>query len=115
MERQRDADHGHGAAIAIKAVEGKWKVHIMGVVNTGSLRFGEIAEAVDGLSERVLARQLRQLERDGIVVRTVHPEVPPRVEYALTAAGLALAEALGPLAEWGEELRLGLLRSGRDD
>ena len=69
----------------------------------GPLRFGELREAVDGISGKVLADTLRDLERDGIVDRTAYDEMPPRVEYELTALGRTLREPLTALGRWAEE------------
>lgn len=68
----------------------------------GSLRFGEVRQAVDGISGKVLAATLRDLERDGIVTRTSYDEMPPRVEYTLTALGRTLREPLNALAQWAQ-------------
>lgn len=68
----------------------------------GSMRFGEVRQAVDGISGKVLADTLRQLERDGIVSRTSFDQMPPRVEYALTDLGETLREPLTALGLWAE-------------
>jgi DNA-binding HxlR family transcriptional regulator len=65
-------------------------------------RFGELRREVDGVSEKVLIQQLRELERDGIVAREVHEQVPPKVVYSLTDRGESLNRALEPLGDWGE-------------
>jgi DNA-binding HxlR family transcriptional regulator len=70
---------------------------------TGPRRFGELRREVGGISEKMLAQQLREMEADGIVSRKDFHEVPPRVEYALTRFGVSLCEALRPLCEWGGE------------
>ena len=67
------------------------------------MRFTRIAEAVDGISQKMLTQTLRQMERDGLVVRTVHPVIPPRVEYRLTQMGLSLAEAFCGLWIWASK------------
>ncbi|GEM32266.1 hypothetical protein NN3_32730 [Nocardia neocaledoniensis NBRC 108232] len=70
-------------------------------------RFGELRRAVNGVTEKVLTTQLRELEADGIVHRTVYNEVPPRVEYSLTPLGELLNSALLPLEAWGREHLMG--------
>ncbi|MGA5758725.1 winged helix-turn-helix transcriptional regulator [Nonomuraea bangladeshensis] len=65
------------------------------------LRFGELKREMDGITPRMLTRQLRELEEDGIVARTVYPEVPPRVEYSLTDTGRSLDTIVGLLDGWG--------------
>ncbi len=84
-------------------IEGKWKVSILWALGEGVCRFGELRRVL-GVTEKVLAGQLRELEGDGVVVREDFGEVPPRVEYSLSARGLALNSALRPLGEWGREL-----------
>jgi DNA-binding HxlR family transcriptional regulator len=87
---------------ALDVIGGKWKVLILCRLRQGVLRFGELRRLVPGVSERVLTQQLRELERDGVVRRTVYAEVPPRVEYALTAFGETLKPVLAMLYRWGE-------------
>ncbi|MGY1872627.1 winged helix-turn-helix transcriptional regulator [Nocardia gipuzkoensis] len=101
-----DADHDVcGMTVAIDVVGGKWKMHLMWVLGTGPQRFGQIRRLLDGVSEKVLAENLRQLESSGVVHREVYPEVPPRVEYSLTPLGEELAVALRPLEQWGDRHR----------
>jgi DNA-binding HxlR family transcriptional regulator len=68
----------------------------------GKLRFGELRERIGGVAPKVLTQTLRNLERDGLVTRTVHAEVPPRVEYALTELGASLRAPLAAVQEWAE-------------
>ncbi len=84
-------------------IGGLWTVLVVGALADGPLRFGQIAERVDGLSQKMLTQTLRALERDGLVTRTVYPEVPVRVEYALTDAGRSLLAPLRALQEWSIE------------
>ena len=81
---------------------GKWKEAILWELSAGALRFGELKRAIVGVTEKMLTQQLRELERDGLVTRTVFHEVPPRVEYTLTSWGSSLNVALAPIADWGE-------------
>ena len=82
----------------------KWTALIIGALSTRSepVRFGELRRAVFGISQKMLTQTLRELERDGLVVRTIYAEVPPRVEYALTPLGRTLHEPLGALGAWVE-------------
>jgi DNA-binding HxlR family transcriptional regulator len=66
-------------------------------------RFGELRRAVVGISEKILIQKLKELELDGVVLRKDFREVPPRVEYSVTTFGMALAEAMRPLCEWGSK------------
>jgi DNA-binding HxlR family transcriptional regulator len=80
----------------------KWSLLVIGLLSAGTRRFSELRRSVDGISQRVLTATLRGLERDGLVSRTVHPTVPPRVDYTLTPMGRALLDAVGTLLEWTE-------------
>jgi DNA-binding HxlR family transcriptional regulator len=81
----------------------KWSVMVVGVLRGGTLRFGEIRRAITGISQRMLTLTLRNLERDGLVTRTLYPEVPPRVEYTLTPLGETLLPAIGALWDWSSD------------
>ncbi|MGP3948852.1 winged helix-turn-helix transcriptional regulator [Streptomyces sp. 7N604] len=83
-------------------VGGKWKALILWELRDRAHRFGQLRQALPGVSEKVLIQQLRELETDGIVHREVLQQVPPKVEYSLTELGRALGENLQPLAMWGE-------------
>ncbi|MFE0747375.1 winged helix-turn-helix transcriptional regulator [Gordonia sp. NPDC058843] len=92
-----------GLDAAVAVVGGKWKPLILWALSVTPRRTGELRRELDGVSEKVLTQQLRELERDGIVHREVFTEVPPRVVYSLTPKGAALDRALAPLGDWGEE------------
>lgn len=91
-----------GLEAALKVVGGKWKVLILWHLENPA-RFGELKRLVNGISEKVLIQQLRELEADGIVNRKDFQEVPPRVEYSLTPFGKSLTIALSPLCNWGKK------------
>jgi DNA-binding HxlR family transcriptional regulator len=78
----------------------RWTVLIVGALGDGEVRFSELRRRIEGISQKMLTQTLRGLERDGLVRRTVHPEVPVRVEYSLTEAGRTLREPLRALEEW---------------
>ncbi len=79
----------------------KWSVNVIYVLGAeGTLRFGELRRRIEGISQRMLTVTLRGLERDGLVRRTMYPEVPPRVEYTLTALGATLRKLVRGLIEW---------------
>ncbi|HEU4641555.1 MAG TPA: helix-turn-helix domain-containing protein [Gemmatimonadaceae bacterium] len=79
----------------------KWSVSVIHVLgDAGTLRFNELRARVEGISQRMLTVTLRGLERDGLVTRTIHAEVPPRVEYALTPLGATLRELVRGLVRW---------------
>ena len=82
-------------------VADKWSMYVIHVLaDAGTLRFSDLRRRIDGVSQRMLTVTLRGLERDGLVRRTMHPEVPPRVEYELTTLGATLREIVGELIEW---------------
>lgn len=90
-----------GVEAAFRMLEGRWKmVIIFQMFAKGTLRFSELERAIPGVSQKMLIQQLRDLERDGLVVRTVYPQVPPKVEYSLTDWGQAMCPALDSLLEW---------------
>ena len=92
-----------GIERALKTIDGRWKLLILFHLFGGQVRrFSDLERALTGISQKMLAQQLRQLEADGIVVRTVYNEVPPKVEYRLSAWGQSLCPALDALLEWGE-------------
>ncbi|GLW08124.1 transcriptional regulator [Microtetraspora sp. NBRC 13810] len=96
-----------GIDAAMDLIGGKWKVLILWALNERACRFGELRRLVPGVTEKVLASHLRELEADGLVHREVFDEVPPRVEYSLTSRGYSLNQALAPLGAWGTEHILG--------
>lgn len=81
----------------------KWTVLVIHVLADGTHRFGELQRTIDGISQKMLTQTLRNLERDGLVQRTVFPEVPPRTEYALSTLGKTLREPLQSLCAWAEK------------
>ena len=78
----------------------RWTVLLISALEDGPRRFSELLRTVDGISQKMLTQTLRSLEADGLVLRTAHPEIPPRVEYELTALGRSLLEPLGALIDW---------------
>ncbi|MEU6882167.1 helix-turn-helix domain-containing protein [Streptomyces sp. NPDC046712] len=81
-------------------VANKWALLIIEALGESTLRFGELRNEIEGISHKMLTQNLRMLERNGLVSRTVHPVVPPRVEYALTEPGLALRVTIEGLCHW---------------
>ncbi len=80
----------------------KWIVLIIRELLNGTMRFGEIRKALDGISQKVLTTNLRKMENEGLLKRKVYPEVPPRVEYTLTDLGYSLKPVLDSMKDWGE-------------
>jgi DNA-binding HxlR family transcriptional regulator len=88
---------------ALQLLEGKWKLVIIAQLFANDvIRFSELERQVDGVTQKMLIQQLKQLEKDGLIRRTVYPQVPPKVEYSLTEFGRSLAPAITALREWAE-------------
>lgn len=85
---------------AFALLSGKWKLEIMWLLNQRVYRFGELRKAIPGITQHMLTAQLRELEADGLVLRTVFAEVPPRVEYEITPKARGLGPTMRALAAW---------------
>lgn len=82
----------------------KWKVLILrNLMNNGIQRFSELNKGIEGISQKMLTQQLRQMETDGLIRRKIYPEVPPKVEYSLTELGQTLKPVLDAMSHWGTE------------
>src|SRR5690606_14392980 len=89
---------------ALRLLEGRWKLTILFHLFDGKVqRYSDFEKLIPGISQKMLAQQLRKLEADGIVTRRIYPQVPPKVEYRLTAWGQALCPALDALLNWAEQ------------
>lgn len=88
---------------AFSLLSGKWKLEILWLLHQRLHRFGELRRAIPGITQHMLTAQLRELEADGLVTRTVFAEVPPRVEYAITDKALGLGPTIAALMAWWEE------------
>jgi DNA-binding HxlR family transcriptional regulator len=86
----------------LQRVGDKWSMYVIDLLGQGTMRFSELHRSIDGITARMLTVTLRGLERDGIVTRTIHPVIPPRVEYDLTPMGLTLLDAIGQLVTWAD-------------
>jgi len=86
----------------LQRVGDKWSMLVIDLLGQGTMRFTELHRSVDGITARMLTVTLRGLERDGIVTRTIHPVIPPRVEYALTPMGRTLLDTVGQLVSWAD-------------
>lgn len=99
---------------SLAKIANKWTAMVVIALDEGPLRFGELRQAVQGISGKVLTETLRDLERDGILSRTMYNEMPPRVEYELTALGQSLRGPLVALGRWAEEHIEEVLRARED-
>ena len=88
-------------------ISDKWKVLILRDLMPGTKRFGELKKSVGNVSQKVLTSQLREMEQSGLLIRTVYPAVPPRVEYTLTDLGRSLKPILDAMQSWGEAYKAG--------
>ena len=93
-----------GVEEVLKLLEGRWKLTILFHLFDGKVqRYSDFEKLIPGISQKMLAQQLRQLEADGIVARKLYPQVPPKVEYRLTGWGQSLCPALDALLKWAEQ------------
>ena len=88
-------------ATTVSLIGSKWKLLIMRNLLARPWRFNELQKSLDGVSQKVLTDSLRSMESDGIIVRTVYPEVPPRVEYSLSELGESMRPIIKSMEEWG--------------
>lgn len=88
-------------ATAQEVITGKWKLLIIKYIADGHTRFGQLTKKLPGCTQTMLTNQLRSLERDGIILRTVFAEVPPHVEYSLTPIGAQLPSIIALIGQWG--------------
>ena len=94
-------EENQAISATIKILSGKWKILILFGLCGGTKRFNELRRLIPGVTQRMLTAQLRELENDGIVARKIFPQVPPKVEYSLTALGKTLTPILITLKKWG--------------
>lgn len=97
-------------ATTLEVIGGKWKVHILCVLIEGKKRTNEIKREIPNITQKVLTQQLRQLESDGIIHRTVYQEVPPKVEYTISEYGKSLMQIMDELCEWGKDHQMKRLK-----
>jgi DNA-binding HxlR family transcriptional regulator len=112
MENKKNEILRHGAnecpiTASIDVIGGKWKPPIIWLLLKGPMRFGTLSKTMPDIALKVLSKQLKELEADGIITRKAYPEVPPRVEYSLTEKGASLGPVLTMLSEWSETHILG--------
>ena len=99
-EGRSNFDCAIGATMAV--IEGRWKPTILcKLMMKGTFRFNQLLKDINGVSPRILAKQLKELENDGLIERRKYPEVPPKVEYSVTAKGRSLGPILIEMSRWG--------------
>ena len=112
-QRAFDCNFGCPVEATLEVIGGKWKGIILFHLLEEKRRFNEFRRLMPGVTQRMLTLQLRELERDGVVTRAVYPEVPPRVEYGLTAFGESLRPIIALMRDWGQEFRDTVLKTRR--
>jgi len=95
-----------GVEVTLNLIGGKWKGLILWHLCQKTLRFSQLRRRINGITQKMLTQQLRELERDRLVHREVYPEVPPRVEYSLTEKGKTLVPLLKEMCQWGQDYSL---------
>ena len=94
------------AATTLKVIGGRWKLIILWHLFQGVKRFSELQRGIEGVTQKMLTQQLREMENDGIIARKVYPQVPPKVEYSLTSLGKSLQPVLDSMCAWGTRHRV---------
>ena len=104
MSSQRKANEWPACPVetTLMLIGDKWKILILRDLLPGTKRFGELKKSIGSVSQKVLTAQLRDMEKSGLLIRTVYAEVPPRVEYSLTELGKSLKPVLDAMQNWGE-------------
>jgi DNA-binding HxlR family transcriptional regulator len=101
----RGKKYNHPVELALEAVGGKWKMPILWRLAARVWRYGELRRDLGRVTHKMLTQQLRELERDGLLRRTVYAQVPPRVEYAITPLGRSALPSIQALRDWGSRYR----------
>ncbi|KQV72686.1 hypothetical protein ASC64_20280 [Nocardioides sp. Root122] len=102
MDRGNAFDPDCPTRVVLDRIGDKWTVLVIGALEDGPLRFTEVRTRIGGVAPKVLTQTLRAMERDGLLTRTVHAQVPPRVDYELTALGTSLTAPIAMLTDWAE-------------
>lgn len=97
----RDKYYNNPVELALDIIGGKWKMPILWRLKERSWRYGELKKNIGKITHKMLAEQLKELERDGLISRKVYPEVPPKVEYSITEKGQTVIPIIDSLREWG--------------
>jgi DNA-binding HxlR family transcriptional regulator len=101
----RGRTYNNPVELALDVIGGKWKMPILWRLKDRVWRYGELKRSLGRITHKMLTEQLRELERDGLLVRTVYPVVPPKVEYSMTPLGHSAVPVIEQLRQWGEEFR----------
>jgi DNA-binding HxlR family transcriptional regulator len=113
-ENLQDCKYECPVEATVSVIGGKWKPQILYYLYQGTQRHSDLKRGLPTITQRMLTLQLRELERDGIVQRTVYAEVPPKVEYSLTKLGQSLAPVMDAMVDWGEQYLMELNQRSSD-
>ena len=113
-DKNMDINSKNLAETTIKMLGDRWKVQIIECLMDGTKRFGELKKELGDITQKVLTSNLRMLEENGIIIRHVYAEIPPRVDYTLTAIGYNLKPVIDSMVAWAEEYREILLNEFKD-
>lgn len=105
MKNNKEIIEACPVATTVNLIGSKWKILIMRNLLERPWRFNELQKSLDGISQKVLTDSLRSMEKDGLVIRTVYPEVPPRVEYSLSDLGESMRPIIDAMKQWGENYK----------
>lgn len=98
----KNVTHQCHVDVTLSVIGGKWKPVILWHLNQGTHRFSELERKVSGITQKMLTQQLREMEHDKLIIRTVYPQVPPKVEYSISEYGKSLNQVLRAMGQWGE-------------
>ncbi len=112
MEKPLEVALDCPVSFTLGLIGGKWRMVILWSIDLGFNRFGLMQRAMPDLSKKQLTAELRALERDGLITRTIFAEMPPRVEYAITPRGESLRPVLNAIRDWGNEHGAAIVRAG---
>jgi DNA-binding HxlR family transcriptional regulator len=113
MDRGDAFDPECPTRVVLDRIGDKWTALVIGALEDGSLRFTELRARIGGVAPKVLTQTLRAMERDGLLTRTIHAQVPPRVDYELTPLGASLTAPIATLTDWAET-HLGRILASRE-
>ena len=99
--------------IAMSKIDGKWKIIILAYISQNENRFSLLKKRIPSITDKMLSQQIRELEDDGLLVRKIYPEIPPRVEYSLTKDAKSLIPALEMIYEWGKNQKKKMSTEGK--